>query len=187
MRKILLIVTICLLVTMPVKVIKAEDVSENSFINCDKCVDVIQDSYENEKISIIEKIVFEIFLTHNPEKIPVKYRCNEHKLNPSDISSIIKYPEGYLGEEMVVKGSFMGWEGAPGPPPLTRSDWVISNGDDAIYVTGRFPMGLNPIEKEDIGVEISIKGILREINFDEHIVYYIEMLDQRNKLIPENL
>lgn len=176
----LLIIIIVIFITIPAYA------KENTFVNCKECRSIIERSYEANKISGVEKVIFELFLTYNPEKVPVKYRCSDHRLYPSDISSIIEYPEGYIGEEMVIEGLFMGWKGAPGTPPVTRSDWVISNGIDSIYVTGGFPMGLNPVEAEDIGTEISIQGIIRKINFDDQIVYFIELLNPRAGLTLSN-
>lgn len=158
-------------------------VQADIYKNCNECQEVIEEAYLNDEISAVKKIIFNIYLKYFPEKVPVKYRCEEHKLSPINIRSIRKYPEAYLDEEVVLEGRFMGWDGKYGPPPKTRSDWIIENNDDYIYVVGSFPDNLNPMVEEDIGKLIRIKGLLKKTegtDFEENeLIYYIQLLSTK--------
>ena len=48
----------------------------------------------------------------------------------------------------------------PGPPPVTRSDWVIADNTGAIYVTGPYPPGCLP-PGQGIGKEIKISATVK--------------------------
>lgn len=56
---------------------------------------------------------------------------------------------------MVVSGEYQGWNAEYGSPPVTRSDWVISDETGWIYVSGRYP-GLDPVR--DKGKELTVVG-----------------------------
>jgi hypothetical protein len=58
---------------------------------------------------------------------------------------------------MLIYGEFRGWEGGVGPPPVTRSDWVVKDETGVIYVLGAPPF--KPIE--DKGKKIVVIGVLR--------------------------
>jgi hypothetical protein len=60
------------------------------------------------------------------------------------IAEIIQAPDDYLGEEV------------EGPPPVTRSDWVIADEGGALYVTGMLPANLNPASRDDTGTVIRL-------------------------------
>ena len=74
------------------------------------------------------------------------------------IDDIIARSAYYQGRTVTVSGEYRGWEAGYGPPPVTRSDWVIKNETGAIYVTGKLP-GLDPVE--DKGRMIQVTGIVR--------------------------
>jgi len=42
----------------------------------------------------------------------------------------------------------------PGAPPLTRSDWILEDGDSAIYVSGAYPPGCSPTARSEKPVTI---------------------------------
>lgn len=79
------------------------------------------------------------------------------KIIPRTISDIVKDIKNYLGKKVLITGEFRGWEGSAGPPPVTRSDWVIKDETGYIYVLGAPPF--NPIE--DKGKKILIIGTLK--------------------------
>jgi len=55
----------------------------------------------------------------------------------------------------MVSGEYQGWSGGYGSPPVTRSDWVITDETGGIYVTGK-SSGLDPVS--DKGKKISVVG-----------------------------
>jgi hypothetical protein len=75
------------------------------------------------------------------------------------IAGIIQAPDDYLGEEVEITGYFHGWDlldEVGGPPPVTRSDWVIADEGGALYVTGMLPANLNPASRDDTGTVIRL-------------------------------
>jgi hypothetical protein len=75
------------------------------------------------------------------------------------IAGIIQAPDDYLGEEVEITGYFHGWDlldEVGGPPPVTRSDWVIADEGGALYVTGMLPANLNPASRDDVGTLIRL-------------------------------
>ena len=64
----------------------------------------------------------------------------------------------YLGSVVELKGVFIGWGGKIGPPPVTKSDYIIEDKTGQIYVSGRFPKG---ISMKDMGKIVTIKGTVR--------------------------
>jgi|YelNatPaOPRAMG01_1025707.scaffolds.fasta_scaffold14928_2 hypothetical protein len=58
------------------------------------------------------------------------------------ISQIVSHPDFYKYSTVVVKGRSLGWRPYPNSPackpgpPVTRSDWVLADGRDCIYVYG---------------------------------------------------
>ncbi|MBC7319585.1 hypothetical protein H5T89_02970 [bacterium] len=79
------------------------------------------------------------------------------KIVPRTIEEIIKNIKNYLGKKILISGEFRGWEGSAGPPPVTRSDWVVKDETGYIYVLGAPPF--NPVE--DKGKKISVIGVLK--------------------------
>lgn len=57
---------------------------------------------------------------------------------PVTIKEIIEKPE-YIGQTVTLSGTYLGWESGYGAPPITRSDWVLSDGSGAIYISGAMP------------------------------------------------
>ncbi len=90
---------------------------------------------------------------------------NNVTANGVTISQIKSDPSKFVGRRVVIHGIYMGWKG-DGPPPVTRSDWVIDDGTGRIYVTGIFP-NLNPIK--DIGKNITVVGYVKVINEKPYI------------------
>lgn len=61
---------------------------------------------------------------------------------------------------VTVRGNFRGWQGScKGPPPETRSDWMLEHAGACIYVSGPTPVGVDRVpNSKDIGREIEIVG-----------------------------
>lgn len=76
------------------------------------------------------------------------------------IGDILRNPEAYRGREVSLSGSFQGWSGAVGPPPVSRSDWVLKDDTGAIYVNGPFPPGCVP-PMTGMGSEAHVRGAVR--------------------------
>jgi hypothetical protein len=76
------------------------------------------------------------------------------------IGDIMRSPETYRGKEVSLSGSFRGWSGAVGPPPVSRSDWVLKDDTGAIYVNGPFPPGCVP-PMAGMGSNVRIRGTVR--------------------------
>ncbi len=69
------------------------------------------------------------------------------------LGTILNAPREFDGRTFEIVGYFRGWNllgEARGNPPVTRSDWVITDESGAMYVTGIAPNGLNPGSRADI-------------------------------------
>ena len=64
----------------------------------------------------------------------------------------------YVGSTVELKGVFIGWGGKIGPPPVTKSDYIIEDKTGQIHVSGRLPKG---ISRNDMGKIVTIKGTVR--------------------------
>lgn len=69
------------------------------------------------------------------------------------IKEILSSPR-YLNTAVTVTGVYKGW-GGEGPPPVTKSDYVIEAGGRQIYVNGPLPLGMT---LKDMGKTITIKA-----------------------------
>ena len=78
----------------------------------------------------------------------------------ASIVQVLAGAEEYSGRRVEITATFNGWSGASGPPPVTRSDWVIVDGKDAIYVTGTLPEGARP-PKSGVGKQVVVRGTVR--------------------------
>lgn len=52
------------------------------------------------------------------------------------VLQIKKHPLLFKDKVVVLKGICEGWRGNCGPPPVTRSDWVLKDRTGCIYITG---------------------------------------------------
>ncbi len=76
------------------------------------------------------------------------------------VSDVLENRESYLGKEVELEGEFRGWSGIQGPPPVSKSDWVLEDKTGAIYVHGPYPEGCKP-PATGIGKQLTIKGIVK--------------------------
>ncbi|MFA5880018.1 MAG: hypothetical protein WC860_07580 [Candidatus Margulisiibacteriota bacterium] len=75
-------------------------------------------------------------------------------LHQASIQEIIS-SENYLNATVSITGIFKGNDSKIGPPPVTRSDFILEDTTGQIFVTGPFPIGLT---RKDCGKTISIKA-----------------------------
>jgi len=76
------------------------------------------------------------------------------------IKTIIQNPNNYEGKQVIVSGNFKGWKGSCfSAPPVTRSDWMIEDEGQCIYVSGDLPGGLDAMKPsgEEITIEATVK------------------------------
>ena len=93
-------------------------------------------------------------------------------------SDILDSPQAYEGTTIRLQARFFGWAGGliDYGPPVTRSDWIVADGGEYIYVTGDFPTGLSPGEAEDYGQWLVLVGTVRiKIESPDLVCPYIEL------------
>jgi hypothetical protein len=73
-------------------------------------------------------------------------------------SAILASPQTYVNQSVRLTGEYRGWEGGHGWPPVTKSDWVLTDPTGAIYVTGDSLGMVYPI---DLGKTVTVQGIVR--------------------------
>jgi hypothetical protein len=84
--------------------------------------------------------------------VPMQNNAGAHS-----IREILENPARFAGKEVVLRGEFRGWKAdCPSSTMVTRSDWVLEDGTDCLYVTGRIPSGLLPSEPQ--GETLLIRG-----------------------------
>jgi len=94
------------------------------------------------------------------------------------VSDILASPQTYEGTTVRLEVRFFGWAGGliDYGPPLTRSDWLVGDGGEYIYVTGDFPNGLSPGAAEDYGRWLVLVGTVRIKMESPDLVYpYLEV------------
>jgi hypothetical protein len=76
------------------------------------------------------------------------------------VDELVGKVQSLKGQIVTVRGQFMGWQGScKGPPPETRSDWMLEHEGACIYVSGPTPAGIDRTpNSKDIGREIEIVG-----------------------------
>jgi hypothetical protein len=103
--------------------------------------------------------------------------------NLSDlIGEIIASPDDFKGKIVEIVGYFRGWDlmdEAGGPPPVTRSDWVIADNSGAIYVTGDLPQGLDPASPQAVWTVVRLEASVAS----QQDQVYLEA--QSVELVPE--
>jgi Ca-activated chloride channel family protein len=85
------------------------------------------------------------------------------------IGDIVSDHEFYEGQKVLIDGEYRGWNcsGLSGPP-VTRSDWCVSDGTGIIYVTGKISGLYYP---DDVGERVIVTGFVRVTESD---IVYIE-------------
>ena len=100
------------------------------------------------------------------------------------IGTILNAPREFDGRVFDIVGYFRGWNvygEARGSPPVTRSDWVITDASGAIYVTGALPRGLDPSSRADAWTLIRLRGA---VNYVRLGTSYLEV--RRVEILPSD-
>lgn len=72
------------------------------------------------------------------------------------VRAIQENPTLFTEKEIVLEGVFRGWTGKCVSPFITRSDWVLEDETGCIYITGRIPNSLSPVQPK--GERVLVKG-----------------------------
>lgn len=80
---------------------------------------------------------------------------------PATIAGVLR-GASRIGDTVTVTGTCIGLDAgkAVGAPPLTRSDWQVSDGTQAIWVTGVAPSGCRLGESQQ--PQLTLHGIVRQ-------------------------
>ena len=91
-------------------------------------------------------------------------------------------PDFYKGKTVKVSGFFSVWKNAPGAPPVSRSDWVLCNGEKkGIYCTGSMPCDEETGEIESYWKPIDVVGVV-EVKDNVPFIRVIETKASEPKL-----
>jgi len=82
------------------------------------------------------------------------------------IGAIWQNPPSCNGRMVRLSGQYRGWEAGYGSPPVTRSDWVLSDGTGSIYVSGN-SLGLR--YPDDLAKPVTVDGVVRLKNAQPYI------------------
>lgn len=64
---------------------------------------------------------------------------------PLGVTQLLAQATALEGRTLLVSGRFAGWTGpCKGAPPRTRSDWMLTDAQACVYVSGPVPAGLTP-------------------------------------------
>ncbi len=73
---------------------------------------------------------------------------------------ILAEPVRFESVTVTVSCMFQGWRGpCPTAPPISRSDWMITDASGCLYVHGPVPPGLDSAKPS--GEKISVTGVVR--------------------------
>jgi hypothetical protein len=74
------------------------------------------------------------------------------------LSEILSNAGNYDAKVVKVAGVFKGWKGKCGSSfSITRSDWILADGPDCIFVSGLLPSGLSAVRPGDERIEVTGK------------------------------
>lgn len=178
--KFIKVFTLLILFLISINVIYGVESTEtiNDFKDCSLCRQKIEDLYQEGKIDVIDAVIYEYDLDHNPYNLPDIARCEQHKFLIKSIDYLYQNAEELVGKKVKIDGIFQGWRSKIGPPPVTRSDWIIADATGEIYVSGNsFPIGLHPGNVEDRGKKLVLTGTVRVIENYGEKNYYLEMVN----------
>ena len=78
------------------------------------------------------------------------------------INEIRERIEAYLGKEVVLEAFYGDPRRECAGIPYTRSDWMIYDETNAIYVSGRRPPGVERYGPRDWGTPLEIRGVVKQ-------------------------
>ena len=71
---------------------------------------------------------------------------------------ILSNTDSYDGKVVKVAGVFKGWKGkCVSSFSITRSDWILGDGPDCIFVSGRLPSGVSAVRPGNERIEVTGK------------------------------
>lgn len=74
------------------------------------------------------------------------------------LAEILSNADNYDTKVVKVAGVFKGWKGKCGASfSITRSDWILGDGPDCIYVSGLLPSGVSTVRPGNERVEVTGK------------------------------
>jgi hypothetical protein len=104
----------------------------------------------------------------SPEQYRLHLTVTRAVSRTSIIGFILNNPSDFQGREVTIVGYYRGWDllqEANMPPPVTRSDWVITDTTGAIYVSAaspaKVPEGLSPGSLHSVNTLLEGTGIVR--------------------------
>lgn len=75
----------------------------------------------------------------------------------TSIKQILDHQERFLDKDVAVRGIFHGWKGkCPSSSMITRNDWMLEDETGCVYITGRIPNTLSPVQPK--GERVLVKG-----------------------------
>ena len=84
------------------------------------------------------------------------------KRDSIDIRTVLQHPAEFRGKEIGLSGTSRGWKGGYGPPPVSRSDWVLEDLTGFIYVTGGFPKGMMKEGRPAVGLPVDMTALVEQ-------------------------
>lgn len=76
------------------------------------------------------------------------------------IGRILGAPARFESGTVTIAGEFQGWRGpCRSGPPVSRSDWMITDATGCLYVHGPLPPGLDPSKPG--GENVTVTGVVR--------------------------
>ncbi len=98
------------------------------------------------------------------------------------VNEIKSNPAIYNNKEVTVSGFFSIWKNAPGAPPISRSDWVICDGNkNGLYCVGTMPSDEETGELQPYWKPIDVTGIVM-IKDDEPFIKVNQTKVSQNKI-----
>lgn len=89
----------------------------------------------------------------NGSPMPTVSKKSTHKVALTQVRSA---PMDYEKKVVTVSGGFRGWKGrCPSSFAVTRSDWILDDGQACIYVSGKLPSGVSVTNPNNENVTVT--------------------------------
>jgi hypothetical protein len=96
---------------------------------------------------------------------------------PQPQISEITQSQKYLDVSVQIKGVYKGNYSKIGPPPVTRSDYIIEDATGQIFVSGPLPVGVSPKDLDQtIVVKAKVKTKVMDIAGQPRRVVYLQII-----------